>query len=79
MDAQDVVLDRYPAAEAREEPPIFQHGEAMPIEAGHWVICASSDLDDKPLGSGTSESKAWEDAARRLGIARHGIRSLMAG
>jgi hypothetical protein len=78
MDAQDMVLDRYPDADAREEPPIFRHGEATPVERGYWGIFAGPDLDIGPLGSGNSESRAWEDAAHRLGNARNSIRSAVA-
>ncbi len=66
MDAQDTVLDRYPAAEAREEPPIFQHGVAAPVDRGCWEIFASPDMYDEPLGTGKTEAKAWEDAARKM-------------
>jgi hypothetical protein len=66
MDAQDTVLDRYPHAEAREEPPIFQHGVSAPIERGCWEIHPREDVYGEPLGIGKTESKAWEDAARKL-------------
>jgi hypothetical protein len=67
MDAQDTVLDRYPEAEAREEPPIFQHGVASPVDRGFWGIFVGPDLDAEPLGRGTTEAKAWKDAARKIG------------
>jgi hypothetical protein len=66
MDAQDTVLEIYPDAEARQEPPIFQHGRSEPIEAGYWGIFAGSDLDSDELGRGRSETRAWSDAARKL-------------
>jgi hypothetical protein len=66
MDDMEMVFSRYPGAEAREEPSIFQHGEATPIQRGHWAIFAGPDLDLAELGRGHSEAKAWTDAARRL-------------
>jgi hypothetical protein len=66
MDAQDTVFEIYPNAEARQEPPIFQHGQREPIEAGFWGIFTGPDLDSDELGRGHSETKAWTDAARKL-------------
>jgi hypothetical protein len=68
MDDQETVFSRYPRAEAREEPPIFEHGEAAPIQTGHWAIFAGPDLELAELGRGGSESKAWADAARKMRI-----------
>ena len=65
MDAQDVVLDSYPHAEAMEEPPIFRHGDFAPIDRGYWIIVA--DGDGTKLGDGATEEEAWEDAVRRVG------------
>ena len=67
MDAQALVLDRYPDAEAIEEPPIYRHGDFSPIDAGYWGIFADSGAT--PLGDGATEDKAWEAAARRLSAA----------
>ena len=66
MDAEEKVIGHFPKAEAREEPAIFKHGAAHPIERGHWAIFADSDLDGNELGSGKTESLAWKDAARKL-------------
>jgi hypothetical protein len=66
VDDQETVYSRYPHAEAREEPPIFEHGEAAPIQTGHWAIFTGPDLELAELGRGVSESKAWADAARKL-------------
>jgi hypothetical protein len=66
MDDQDTVYSVYPLAEAREEPSIFEHGEAVPIQTGHWAIFAGPDLEVAELGRGRSEASAWADAARKL-------------
>ncbi len=70
MDAQETVFQRYPDAEARQEPPIYQHGESTPIEQGYWGIFSGSGFDDEEIGRGHSEDKAWVDAADRLASAR---------
>jgi hypothetical protein len=68
MDDQETVFSRYPHAEAREEPAIFEHGEVSPIQTGHWAIFAGPDLELAELGRGRSEAKAWADAARNMRI-----------
>ena len=65
MDDQETVYLRYRHAEAREEPSIFEHGEAAPIQAGHWAIFAGPEFDEAVLGRGNSEANAWADAARK--------------
>jgi hypothetical protein len=69
MDDQETVISRYPRAEAREEPSIFEHGAAAPIQTGHWAIFAGPDLELAEMGRGRSEAKAWADAARKVRIA----------
>jgi hypothetical protein len=69
MDDQEAVFSRYPHAEAREEPAIFEHGEAVPIQTGHWGIFPGPDLEVAELGRGVSEAMAWADAARKLSLA----------
>jgi hypothetical protein len=66
MDDQETVCSRYPRAEAREEPSIFEHGEAAPIQAGHWAIFDGPEFDQAELGRGNSEANAWADAARKV-------------
>jgi hypothetical protein len=66
MDDQEMVFSRYPHAEAREEPSILEHGEAVPIQMGHWGIFTGPDLELAELGRGVSEAMAWADAARKL-------------
>jgi hypothetical protein len=73
MDHQDEVCDRYPAAQAVEEPLIFRHGDTSPIEPSHWEIFAGPDQDDRRLGSGKTEEKAWADAARRSRVVSFGF------
>jgi hypothetical protein len=68
MDAQDLVLERHPDAEAIEEPPILRHGDYVPVERGYWAIFAEAGT--VPLGDGATEEAAWKDAARKLGEGR---------
>ena len=65
MDDQETVYLRYPRAEAREEPSIFEHGETAPIQAGHWAVFAGPEFDQAELGRGSSEANAWADAAHK--------------
>ena len=66
MDAQDQVLERFPKAEAREEPAIFEHDAQCPIGGGYWAVFAGPGFDSDELGRGKSETRAWSDAARKL-------------
>jgi hypothetical protein len=66
MDAQDKVFERFPKAEAREEPAIFEHGADSLIDGGYWAVFAGPEFDAEQLGRGKSEAKAWSDAARKL-------------
>ena len=77
MDHQDTVFRRYPEAQAVEEPPIFWHERAAPIEQGYWSISAGPELDARVLGRGTTEEQAWADAARRLKTAKRRARVIM--
>jgi hypothetical protein len=63
MTAQDRVFDRYPDAEARQAPAIFQFEANDLIECGYWAIYAGPELDAEELGCGRSEMEAWSDAA----------------
>jgi hypothetical protein len=67
MTAQDMVFDRFPDAEARQTPPILQHGADHPIEVGYWAIFAGPKFDAQELGRGMSELEAWSDAAALQG------------
>jgi hypothetical protein len=67
MTAQDKVWDCFPRSEAREEPPIFEHGADFPIEGGFWVIVSGPEFDADELGRGRTENEAWSDAAGLLG------------
>jgi hypothetical protein len=64
MDAQTLVLDRYPDAEAVAEPPVFRHGDTEPIDSGFWGIHIDSGAI--ALGEGATEHAAWADAAHKL-------------
>jgi hypothetical protein len=67
MTAQDKVFECFPAAEARKEPTIFQHGVDSPIAGGYWAVFAGPDFDAEELGRGRTEVEAWSDAAGLLG------------
>ena len=64
MNSREMVSIRYPEAQAAEEPLIFQRTAL--IQRGAWFIYAGPDLDARVLGRGTTEAKAWADAARRV-------------
>jgi hypothetical protein len=66
MDDQDLVFARFPHAEAREEPSIFEHGVACPIEMAHWAIYSDVDLDSEEIGRGRTEDLAWKHAANEI-------------
>ena len=66
MDADEVVLDRFPNADAREEPPIFEYGNSSAIDPGYWSIHADADFASEELGHGPTEELAWADAARHV-------------
>ena len=63
MTAQDKVFDNFPDAEARQTPPILEHGADHPIEVGYWAVFAGPEFDAEELGRGMSEMEAWSDAA----------------
>jgi hypothetical protein len=63
MNSREIVSSRYPEAQAAEEPVIFQLTALN--QRGHWFIYAGPDLDARVLGRGTTEAKAWADAALR--------------
>ncbi len=67
MTGQDRVFERFPNAEARKEPTIFEHGIDAPIGGGYWAIFAGPEFDAEELGRGKSEIEAWSDAAGLLG------------
>jgi hypothetical protein len=66
MDAEDLIFECFPKAEAREEPAIFEHGVDAPIQGGYWAIFAGPDFDSNEIGRGSSEARAWSDAADHL-------------
>lgn len=66
MDDEELVRDRFPGADACEEPPIFEHGKSSAIDPGYWSIHADADLESEELGHGRTEELAWADAARHV-------------
>ena len=66
MDDEELVRDRFPGADACEEPPIFEHGKLSAIDPGYWSIHADADFASEELGHGPTEELAWADAARHV-------------
>jgi hypothetical protein len=67
MTAQDLVWERYPGAEVREAPAIFEHGVDVPVDSGYWAVFDGPDFNAEELGRGRSQTEAWSDAAGLLG------------
>ena len=66
MDYEETVLNHFPNAEAREEAPIYQHGQASAIMPGYWSIHPDDDLYSEELGNGRTEQLAWKHAAAKV-------------
>jgi hypothetical protein len=66
MNAQDMVLERFPNAVARQAPAILERGLPS-FGGGFWAIFAGPDPDADELGWGKSETEAWLDAAGQRG------------
>ncbi len=64
MNSREMVSVRYPEAQAAEEPLSFRRTALF--QRGSWFIYAGPDVDARVLGRGTTEAKAWADAAHRL-------------
>ena len=64
MRHQKAVRERYPEAQAVEEPLSRSPGPWG--QRGHWFIYAGPESDSRVLGHGVGESQAWANAARRL-------------
>ena len=76
MRDKDIVVGRYPEAEAIEE--VLPHTGMAPILRCCWFVYAGPDVDARVLGRGVAEDGAWEDAARRLSHARARLKVLVA-
>lgn len=77
MQLQVIVLNRYPEAQAVEEPLYPSPGPWC--QRGRWLVYAGADSDARVLGHGVTEGQAWADAARRLERVNRKARWLAAG
>ncbi len=75
MRDRDVVVSNYPEAEAVEE--VLPLRQSAPIHRCCWFVYDGPDLDARVLGRGTTEDRAWADAARGLSNARRRVRVLL--
>ena len=75
MRDRDVVLSHYPEAEAVEDLLPLRQSEL--IYRSCWFVYDGPDLDARELARGTTEDRAWADAARGLVDARRGARVVL--
>lgn len=66
MTPKEAVLTRYPQAVAVHQQPIPVLGQEAPIQVAGWVILSAPYIGAQPLGSGTEEPAAWDDAAASM-------------
>jgi hypothetical protein len=77
MQFQVAVLNRYPEAQAVEEP--LRPSSGPWSQRGRWFVYAGAEPDARVLGHGSTEGQAWENAARRLARAKRKVKWLVAG
>ena len=77
MHHKPAVLNRYPEAQAIEEPLSPSPGPWG--QRGRWFVYAGADTDARVLGHGVTEGRAWANAARRLTRAKPKVKWLIAG
>jgi hypothetical protein len=77
MQHQVAVLNRFPEAQAVEEPLSPSPGPWA--QRGRWYVYAGAESDARVLGRGATEGQAWSDAARRLARVNRKVRWLVAG
>jgi hypothetical protein len=77
MRHQKAVRERYPEAQAVEEPLTRSPGPWG--QRGHWFVYAAPEPDSRVLGHGVGEREAWANAARRLFKGKQKVRWLIAG
>ena len=77
MQCQVAVRNRYPEAQAVEEP--LRPSPGPWVQRGCWFVYAGPEPDANVLGHGTTECQAWENAARRLASARRKVKWFVAG
>lgn len=77
MQHQVAVLNRYPEAQAVEEPLAPSPGPWT--QRGRWYVYAGAESDARMLGHGATESEAWANAAHRLARAERRFKWRIAG
>jgi hypothetical protein len=77
MQHKKTVLDRYPEAQAVEEPLSPLPGPWG--QRGCWFVYAGVEIDARVLGRGATESKAWANASHRLSRSRRKVKWMVAG
>jgi hypothetical protein len=76
MHYRESVLDRYPEAQAVEEPLSPAPGPWG--QRGQWFVYAGAAPDARVLGRGATESLAWANATR-LSRVRGNLKWMVAG
>jgi hypothetical protein len=77
MHHKAAVLNRYPEAQAVEEPLCPSAGPWG--QRGRWFVYAGAEPDARVLGQGATEGQAWANAAHRLARVNRKVRWLVAG
>ena len=77
MQCKVAVLNRYPEAQAVEEP--LRPSPGPWSQRGCWFVYAGPESDARALGHGLTERQAWENAARRLARVNRKVKWLVAG
>lgn len=68
MTAKELVLSRFPHAEAIHREPVYVIGQKEPYMEGGWVVLSTPALGAERLGSGKTEEQAWSTAAVTIGV-----------
>jgi hypothetical protein len=76
MRDRELVLNRYPEAEAVEE--VLPDEQSSPTHRCCWFVYDGPDLDARVLGRGISEDHAWTAAARTVSLPRRRLWALLA-
>jgi hypothetical protein len=66
MTPQDIVLARFPRAEAQYHDAVYQMGQQAPVQPAYWAIYLASGLGQPVVGQGSTEAQAWEAAAQAV-------------
>lgn len=66
MTAEDIVRERYPAAEARHIKAVFEMGQRAPTQPEHWAVYPAGGLGHQPIATGPTEEAAWTLAAQKV-------------